>query len=166
MVKSLKAKLLLSFGLVATAVGVVGFIGAHALDRTNEEFQYAADDLAPSLDRVGALRSDVLRVQGATIRAAAAVLAGDAGRFDEARAARAAWSPTSARRFATTSPRHRLRRKRRPGRSFEPKNSSFVPRATRCGASSTGRTRRKSGGRSTRSKTSRLVTSCSGRSKR
>jgi len=90
MFKSIKVKLLLAFGLVAVVVGIVGLIGARALGKTHEKFQYATDNLGPSLDRVGALRANVLRAEAATTQGAAAVVAGDFARFEEARATRTA----------------------------------------------------------------------------
>jgi methyl-accepting chemotaxis protein len=126
MLNSIKAKLLLSFGLVAVAVGIVGLIGARALTRTNEEFQYSMDNLGPSLDYVGGLRASALRAQAATIRAAAALLAGDNAHFDEARAARSAALADLAQEIQRYEALAMMPEEKAPWQEFRAKEHAFL----------------------------------------
>jgi len=126
MLNSIKAKLLLSFGLVAVAVGIVGFIGARALGKTNEQFQYAMDNLGPSLDLVGGLRASSLRAQAATIRAAAALLAGDTARFEEAHGARSAALAELAKGIQSYEALEMMPEEKPPWQDFRAKEQAFL----------------------------------------
>jgi methyl-accepting chemotaxis protein len=86
MLKSLKAKLLSAFALVSLVVAVVGMMGLRALHHTNDSFQYAVDNLTPSIYHVANMRAAIRTALSGGLDAAGATLAGDVARIAESRA--------------------------------------------------------------------------------